>query len=103
MIFQYNDVSITKVVLTDKDCSEIAAAGSVVTEAECLLCHIHVLAAVRKKLDELPKLHENESKYIYDTFHDAVYSFTRASLENCREILCSIGDNEIALGCIYRF
>ncbi|EFX73508.1 hypothetical protein DAPPUDRAFT_325223 [Daphnia pulex] len=50
-----NDVSITKVTITDKDCSEIASMEQYFPKAEHILCHFHIIKSVgdrlKKKVD----------------------------------------------------
>ena len=43
LTFKNNDVSVTKVTITDKDCAIIAAFGRNFRDASHILCQFHVL------------------------------------------------------------
>lgn len=45
--------SYTKVTMTDKDCSEIAALAKDLPDADHILCHFHVLKVVEAWLKTL--------------------------------------------------
>jgi len=83
---------MTKVVLLDKDASEIIAAKNIFKNAVIYLCHFHVLQAASRRLDKA-KLPTDYHHEIYNYFHDCVYSDTLDELENIAAYLCNIKED----------
>jgi MULE transposase domain len=80
LFFQYNDISVTKTVVTDKSFSEISAFSVVLPNADQLLCHFHVLQAVDARLAEA-KLIPSEKEEIFKYFEMALYARNFDELE----------------------
>ena len=63
VLFQYNDISVTKTVVTDKDCAEISAFAEIFPEANQLLCQFHVLKAVASRLVKAKLIHSKKEPF----------------------------------------
>ncbi len=90
VLFQYNDISVTKTVVTDKDCAEIAAFAEIFPEASQLLCQFHVLKAVDSRLVKAKLIH-SEKKEIFDYFKKALRAKNLDELSDAAGYLSSIG------------
>ncbi len=88
--FQYNDISVTKTVVTDKDCAEISAFAEIFPEADQLLCHFHVLKAVDSRLVKA-KLVPSEKNEIFDYFKKALRAKNEEELADAAGYLTTIG------------
>ncbi|KAK4037527.1 hypothetical protein OUZ56_029559 [Daphnia magna] len=85
-----NDVSVTTVTITDKDCVEIAALAKYFTSATHILCHFHVLKAVDAKLLKLKNLGKEKKHAIQQHFRSALFATTHDEFDSSRERLLSI-------------
>ena len=83
-------MSKTKIVIIDKDMKELTAVETVFTHAAIFLCHFHCLMAVSRRLEKA-KLQYNYHHYIYNLFHEAVFSENDEELHDIGLELCSIG------------
>ena len=88
--FKHNNIEKTKVVITDKDFSEIRAVEEVFIHAEVFLCLFHVLAAVDKRLTEA-KLPRDLRHEIYEEFKKAVYADSEEVIDGAKTYLCALG------------
>lgn len=79
---QNNDVSVTKVTITDKDCAEIAALTKFFTASTHILCHFHVLKAVDTKLATFKGLSKEQKHDIRENFRVALYATTQAEFDS---------------------
>ena len=93
--FQKNDVTKTGVVLTDKDCKELAALEAIFLYAIFLLCQFHALLAVERRLGKAGLMYDYE-KEIYQSFRDALYSKDKDQLEELSWFLCNIRKKALA-------
>lgn len=78
--FQNNDVSVTKVTMTDKDCSKISLLETYFPDAEHILCHFHVLKAVDawlNTLKEIDGVKKERKNYIREKFPKVMYAGTK--------------------------
>ncbi|XP_045027121.1 uncharacterized protein LOC116919332 [Daphnia magna] len=100
-----NDASITKVTITDKDCSEIAALEEYFPEATHILCHFHVLKAVdarlNKKVDGKGLTEQCKDK-IREHFRKALYAETDAAFEHDKQHLLNQGKGEESLSSYFQ-
>ncbi|XP_045025115.1 uncharacterized protein LOC123469833 [Daphnia magna] len=88
-----NEVAITKVTFTDKDCAEIAALGKTFTKAVHLLCQFHGLKAVdfhltRTKNGEIEREKHHE---IRQNFRAAMYAETPDACDKAKAYLIGPG------------
>ncbi|KZR99524.1 Uncharacterized protein APZ42_004573, partial [Daphnia magna] len=90
---KHNDVSKTKVVLTDKDCKEMNAVERIFTSASLKLCLFHALAAVDKRLVQA-KLSRNLREEIYQQFKEAVYAGSEEKIKEVEEYLCGLDEDD---------
>nr|CAH0102689.1 unnamed protein product [Daphnia galeata] len=77
---QNNDVSVTKVTMTDKDCSKISLLETYFPDAEHILCHFHVLKAVDawlNTLKEIDGVKKERKNYIREKFPKVMYAGTK--------------------------
>jgi hypothetical protein len=81
------------VVLTDKDCSELAGISAVFPDAVSLLCQFHVVCAIDTRLAKA-RLEPNEREEIYLPFQRALHTHTEDGIDNEEVYLCSLGLNE---------
>lgn len=96
---QNNDASITKVTITDKDCSEIAALEEFFPEAIHILCHFHVLKAVDARLNKKVDgkgLSEQFKDEIREHFRKALYAETDAAFEHAKQHLLNQGNLQVS-------
>ena len=92
--FQSNDVSVTKVTITDKDCSEIAALEEFFPNAEHILCQFHALKAVDARLNKKfgdKALKQPIKDGIRDHFRSAMYAENERDFENAKSGLLKQG------------
>lgn len=85
--FQNNDVSVTKVTMTDKDCSEISALEKYFPDAEHILCHFHVLKAVDawlNTLKEIDGVNKERKNDIREKFRKVLYTGTNIELDTAK-------------------
>lgn len=87
---QFNDTTLTKVVLTDNDKREIQAVETVFPNAKHMLCHFHVLCAVSRKLDAC-KLGYNYHNELYSLFRSVMYANTLTECDDGIGKLIRIG------------
>ncbi|KZS02016.1 Uncharacterized protein APZ42_001107, partial [Daphnia magna] len=66
-----NDVSITKVTISDKDCTEIAALENCFPHEDHILCQFHAL----KALDVYMKKPNNGERVDKDKIHEIIKQF----------------------------
>lgn len=95
-MFQDNDISVTKTVVTDKDCAEISAFAESFPEANQLLCQFHVLKAVASRLVKAKLIH-SEKKEIFDYFKKALGAKNLDELSDATGYLSSIGTSYFVL------
>ena len=91
---QKNDISIVRVVLTDKACAEMVAVESVFTSAKLYLCHFHVLQAMQRRLEEAQRktrMLKDRFDEIMGFFRDALFTTDREVFDACAQLLCDIG------------
>jgi hypothetical protein len=91
---QYNDISIVKVVLTDKDCSEMVAVDAIFVNGRLFLCHFHVLQAVKRRLAEAQfttRMLDDYHNEITGLFRTALRTTNQNEFEACAAELCAIG------------
>ncbi|KAK4024393.1 hypothetical protein OUZ56_009815 [Daphnia magna] len=82
-----NDVSVTKVTMTDKDCSEISALEKYFPDAEHILCHFHVLKAVDawlNTLKEIDGVNKERKNDIREKFRKVLYTGTNIELDTAK-------------------
>ncbi|XP_045025752.1 uncharacterized protein LOC123470097 [Daphnia magna] len=85
-----NDVSVTKVTITDKDCSEISALEKYFPDAEHILCHFHVLKAVDawlNTLKEIDGVNKERKNDIREKFRKVLYTGTKIELDTANASL----------------
>lgn len=82
---------MAEVILTDKDCAEIAAVKDIFINARHKLCHFHKFKSVDVRLKKA-NLESNYRKQIYDSFKRAVYAKTVTSLEKEEDFLIGLGN-----------
>ena len=91
----HNDVSRTKVVVTDKDCKELISVKQIFPNAISLLCQFHVLNAVSRRLKKA-KLQEDYEEEIFKTFQDTLHERNdRLVIERKRDFLCNIAEDDL--------
>lgn len=88
---QNNDVSVTNVTITDKDCAEIAALAKFFTASTHILCHFHVLKAVDTKLATFKGLSKEQKHEIREQFRAALYARTQAEFDLALAFLMNLG------------
>lgn len=88
--FQYNDISVTQTVVTDKSFSEISAFSVIFPKATQLLCHFHVLQAVDARLVKA-KLLPNEKEEIFNSFRMALHARNLDELADAAGYLTALG------------
>ncbi|EFX65973.1 hypothetical protein DAPPUDRAFT_116791 [Daphnia pulex] len=88
-----NDVSVTKVTITDKDCAEIAALAKFFTASTHILCHFHVLKAVDAKLATFKGLSKEQKQYIREKFRSDLYATTQAEFDSAYADLMKLEKN----------
>ena len=92
-MFQNNTVGVTKVTMSDKDCSEIAAFEKYFPDAVHILCQFHPLKAfnlrLAKKVDGKGLSTEEKDK-IREYFRRALYSET--DYEAAEKCLLGLGN-----------
>ncbi|XP_045031501.1 uncharacterized protein LOC116924557 [Daphnia magna] len=79
-----NDVSVTKVKITDKGCNEIAALEKYFPGTEHILCLFHVFKAVDSRLNQKvgdKALTQTCKEDIRERFRNAAYEETAADLK----------------------
>jgi hypothetical protein len=86
-------VSVTNVILTDKDCAELAGIKTVFPNATSLLCHFHVDCAVDTRLNKA-KLETNHQEEIYQSFQRAMHAESEEQIKKEEQYLCNIGNSE---------
>lgn len=94
LYFKYNDVTIVKVVLSDKDCAEMLAVEAVFINAKLLLCHFHVLQAVKRRMDVAKykaRMMQDWYDEIMSMFRTAMYTNSEEELDACSVELSRIG------------
>ena len=91
----FNDVSQSKVIMVDKDLTEINALKSKIPDAEILLCKFHVMKYLKKKVSELDcknaekqelgvllqKLINSQNQEEYDKLHKELEKFNTGFLQ----------------------
>ncbi len=93
-------MSITKVTITDKDCSEIAAMEQYFPKAEHILCHFHIIKSVDDRLNKkvdgkgLTQQYKDE---IREHFRNALYAETEEAYNAEKEFLLKQGKLKISL------
>lgn len=80
-------------VLTDKDCSELAGISAVFPDAVSLLCQFHVVCAIDTRFAKA-RLEPNEREEIYLSFQRALHAHTEDGIDIEEVYLCSLGLNE---------
>lgn len=76
-------MSITKVTITDKGCSEIAPIEQYFPKAEHILCHFHIIKSVGDRLNKKVDGYDLTQQYkdeIRDHFCNALYAETEKAL-----------------------
>jgi hypothetical protein len=86
-------VSVTNVILTDKDCAELAGIKTVFPNATSLLCQFHVDCAVDTRLNKA-KLETNHQEEIYQSFQRAMHAESEEQIKKEEQYLCNIGNSE---------
>lgn len=89
-------MSVTKVTMTDKNCSEISALEKYFPEAEHILCHFHVLKAVDAWLNSLKEgegFTKEKKHEIREKFRIFLYAETQTELETAKAPLCEGKDS----------
>jgi hypothetical protein len=86
-------VSVTNVILTDKDCAELAGIKTVFPNATSLLCQFHVDCAVDTRLNKA-KLETNHQEEIYQSFQRAMHGESEEQIKKEEQYLCNIGNSE---------
>ncbi len=87
-------MSVTNVILTDKDCAELAGIKTVFPNATSLLCQFHVDCAVDTRLNKA-KLETNHQEEIYQSFQRAMHAESEEQIKKEEQYLCNIGNREI--------
>lgn len=89
--FQNNDVSVTKVTITDKDCAEIAALGRNLPDATHILRQFHVLKAVDTFIRNRRRIYaKHSSKSASKDFYAALYAKTQGELDAAQAYLAMV-------------
>lgn len=86
-------MSVTNVILTDKDCAELAGIKTVFPNATSLLCQFHVDCAVDTRLNKA-KLETNHQEEIYQSFQRAMHAESEEQIKKEEQYLCNIGNSE---------
>lgn len=86
-------MSVTNVILTDKDCAELAGIKTVFPNATSLLCQFHVDCAVDTRLNKA-KLETNHQEEIYQSFQRAMHGESEEQIKKEEQYLCNIGNSE---------
>lgn len=86
-------MSVTNVILTDKDCAELAGIKAVFPNATSLLCQFHVDCAVDTRLNKA-KLETNHQEEIYQLFQRAMHGESEEQIKKEEQYLCNIGNSE---------
>ncbi|KZR98168.1 Uncharacterized protein APZ42_006540, partial [Daphnia magna] len=85
-----NDVSATKLTLTDKDCAEISALGRYFPSATHLLCPFHALKSVDfhlNKVNDGERVDIEKRHQIRKHFRTAMYATTQADFDSAKAFL----------------
>ncbi|KZS03097.1 Uncharacterized protein APZ42_034260 [Daphnia magna] len=82
-----NDISVTKVTVTDKDCAEIAALAKYFPTATHILCHFHVLKAIDAKLNKIKNIGKQKNNEIQEYFRSALFAATQEEFDASHEHL----------------
>lgn len=101
-----NDVSVTKVTITYKDCAEISALEQHFSDAKHILCQFHVLKAVDshlKKTKNSQCVNNSTTLEMLKKFRHTMYAGTKAVFDDNKAYLTDKGNQTFKIKLVLYF